>query len=126
MTLTLTRANSGALRRLPTSVRTVVNAEDIEVPEGYEIEPVLIGLSFPCGMGFAPDGSLFLLEGGSTWPTRPYMPARILRFHTDSGHLEELAEPAFRIAAQKTKDQLLIQEYMLEMGPVAILYHEDA
>lgn len=40
--------------------------------------------------------------------------------------LSELAEPAFRIVAEKTKDQLLIQEYMLEMGPIAILYHEDA
>lgn len=40
--------------------------------------------------------------------------------------LPELAEPAFRVVAEKTKDQLLIQEYMLEMGPVAILLHEDA
>lgn len=40
--------------------------------------------------------------------------------------LPELADPAFRVIAEKTKDQLLIQEYMLEMGPVAILYHEDA
>lgn len=40
--------------------------------------------------------------------------------------LPQLAEPAFRIVAEKTKDQLLIQEYVLEMGPVAILYHEDA
>lgn len=39
--------------------------------------------------------------------------------------LPQLAEPAFRIVAEKTKDQLLIQEYVLEMGPVAILYHED-
>jgi glucose/arabinose dehydrogenase len=30
-------------------------------------------------MGFADDGTLFLLEGGSTWPPRPYLPARILR-----------------------------------------------
>jgi hypothetical protein len=40
--------------------------------------------------------------------------------------LPELANPAFRVVAEKTKDQLLIQEYMLEMGPVAILYHQDA
>lgn len=39
--------------------------------------------------------------------------------------LPELAGPAFQIVAEKTKHQLLIQEYMLEMGPVAILYHED-
>ncbi len=40
--------------------------------------------------------------------------------------LPGLAEPAFRVVAEKTKDQLLIQEYVLEMGPVSILYHEDA
>lgn len=40
--------------------------------------------------------------------------------------VHELAEPAFRIVAEKMKDQLLIQEYMLEMGPIAILFHEDA
>ena len=31
----------------------------------------LVGLSLPTGMGFADDGTLYLLEGGSTWPTRP-------------------------------------------------------
>ncbi len=40
--------------------------------------------------------------------------------------LPELAEPASRVVAEKTRDQLLIQEYVLETGPVAILYHEDA
>src|SRR5689334_10254179 len=82
MTVTATRATPAALRKLPTTVRPLVSPADVEVPEGYEVEPVLVGLSFPCGMGFADDGSLFLLEGGSTWPTRPYMPARILRLDT--------------------------------------------
>lgn len=40
--------------------------------------------------------------------------------------LPELAEPAFRVQHEKMEDQLLIMEYMLEMGPVAILMHEDA
>ena len=40
--------------------------------------------------------------------------------------LPELADPAFRVVAEKTKDQLLILEYMLEMGPAAILLHQDA
>ena len=39
--------------------------------------------------------------------------------------LPELADPAFRAIAEKTKDQLLILEYMLEMGPAAILLHQD-
>ena len=40
--------------------------------------------------------------------------------------LPELADPAFRVIAEKTKDHLLIQEYLLEMGPASILLHEDA
>ncbi len=40
--------------------------------------------------------------------------------------LPALADPAFRVVGEKTKDQLLIQEYMLEMEPIAILCHEDA
>lgn len=91
MPLTVMRANRTALGRLPTSVRPRVNIEDIDVPHGYEIELVLVGLSFPCGMGFSDDGLLVLLEGGSTWPTRPYMPARILQLDTESGRLDEIA-----------------------------------
>jgi glucose/arabinose dehydrogenase len=56
----------------------VVDGADVVVPHGFEVEPLVVGLSFPCGMGFADDGRLFILEGGSTWPTRPYMPSRIL------------------------------------------------
>jgi hypothetical protein len=42
-------------------------------------------------MGFGPDGTLYLLEGGSTWPTRPYLPARVLRL-TPDGELDEIGE----------------------------------
>ncbi|QDV34643.1 PQQ-dependent sugar dehydrogenase [Tautonia plasticadhaerens] len=91
MPVTVTRTSWDALRSLPTTARPVVDPADVEVPEGYELEPVLVGLSFPCGMGFAPDGSLFLLEGGSTWPTRPYMRARILRLDTATGAMDEIA-----------------------------------
>src|SRR4051812_39100568 len=90
MRLTVARTARERLRKLPTSARPVVDSADIQVPDGYQVEPVLVGLSFPCGMGFADDGSLFLLEGGSTWPTRPYLPARILRLHTDTGAVEEV------------------------------------
>lgn len=61
------------------------------VPDGYRVEVVLVGLSMPCGMGFAEDGTLYVLQGGSTWPTRPYVPARILRLDPD-GHLGVVAE----------------------------------
>lgn len=42
-------------------------------------------------MAFGPDGTLYVLEGGSTWPTRPNLPARILRLAPE-GSLTEVAE----------------------------------
>ena len=68
------RASSQALRQLPTPVRPVVDATDVSVPDGYFVEPVVVGLSFPTAMCFdEEDGTLFFSEGGSTWPTRPYI-----------------------------------------------------
>lgn len=90
MELRTMRSSREALRTLPTKARPVVDPADVVVPDGYEVEALVVGLSFPTGMGFAEDGTLFLLEGGSTWPTRPYMPARILRLDP-SGQLTALA-----------------------------------
>ena len=90
MELGTTRTSREALRRLPTTARPVVEPRDVVAPDGYEVEALVVGLSVPTGMGFAEDGTLFLLEGESTWPTRPYMPARILRLEP-SGRLDTLA-----------------------------------
>ncbi|MGK5741263.1 PQQ-dependent sugar dehydrogenase [Micromonospora sp. URMC 103] len=89
--LAVTVADAEALRALPTSARPRVDPADVVVPAGYRVEVVLVGLSMPCGMGFADDGTLFVLEGGSTWPTRPYVPARILRLDPQ-GRLDVVAE----------------------------------
>jgi hypothetical protein len=43
-----------------------VDAGDVRVPEGYEVEAVLVGLTMPTGMKAAADGTLFVLEGGAT------------------------------------------------------------
>src|SRR5690242_17312424 len=86
-----TRASPEALRKLPTSIRPIVDATDVLAPEGYRVDPVLVGLNFPCGMDVADDGSVFIIEGGCTWPTRPVLPPRVLRF-TPSGTLEVFAE----------------------------------
>ena len=42
-------------------------------------------------MGFDDNGSLYILEGGSTWPTRPALPPRILKLDTDKKELEVFA-----------------------------------
>ncbi|HEX8200639.1 MAG TPA: hypothetical protein VF590_09140 [Isosphaeraceae bacterium] len=89
-TVRATRTTREALRRLPTSARPIIDAADILAPVGYEVEPVLAGLSFPTAIEVAPDGTLFVCEGGSTWPTRPVMPTRILSLDP-SGRLEVIA-----------------------------------
>jgi glucose/arabinose dehydrogenase len=66
------------LRELPTKARSVIDPENVWVPPAYKVEVVTAGLSFPTGMAFADDGTLFINEGGSTWPTRPAMIPRIL------------------------------------------------
>jgi glucose/arabinose dehydrogenase len=65
-------------RKLPVSARPAVDAADVVVPEGYQVEVVMAGLSFPTDIAFGDNGTIFVSEGGSSWPTRPYMPARIL------------------------------------------------
>lgn len=72
-------ASAEAFQKLPTTARPYVNAADTKVPEGYSVEAVMAGLSLPTDLTFAPDGTLFISEGGSSWPTRPYMPSRIIR-----------------------------------------------
>ncbi|KAB8127048.1 hypothetical protein F9U64_18720 [Gracilibacillus oryzae] len=76
--------------KLPISARPQLNPDDVWVPDGYQVEVVAAGLSFPTGMGFAEDGSLYILEGGSTWPTRPALPPRILKMDS-SGNVEVFA-----------------------------------
>ncbi|WP_366163517.1 hypothetical protein ABXS71_10935 [Bacillus infantis] len=76
--------------KLPLTARPLVNPDDVWVPEGYKVEVAAAGLSFPTGMGFAKDGTLYILEGGSTWPTRPALPPRILSLDPD-GKLEIFA-----------------------------------
>lgn len=79
MALPAVPATQSDLLNVPVAARPRIDPRDVVVPEGYVVSVVLAGLSFPTGMGFAPDGTLYVLEGGSTWPTRPYLPARVLR-----------------------------------------------
>jgi len=83
------RTTFDALKKLPLSARPLVDATDVVVPEGYVVEPVMVGLSFPTDIAFADNGTIFVSEGGSSWPTRPYMPARVLMLQPD-GELEAI------------------------------------
>lgn len=95
------------LRRLPTTARPIVNADDILVPEGYRVEAVLVGLSLPTTLTFAPDGTLFIAEGGSTWPTRPTLPPRLLTLSPE-GELEVFAtEDLAGVRGMSVRDGML-------------------
>src|SRR3954465_28045 len=78
------------LQNLPTTVRPKVDARDVHVPDGYSVQVVMAGLSFPWGLTVAEDGSIFIAEGGTTWPTRPWLPSRLLRL-TPNGEVDVLA-----------------------------------
>jgi hypothetical protein len=59
------------LRNLPTPARRLVDGADVLVPQGFEVEPLVVGLSFPCGMGFAEDWlSSHPSRNGATSPAR--------------------------------------------------------
>jgi glucose/arabinose dehydrogenase len=77
------RGPAEMLHSLPVSARPKVNPADVVVPDGYEVEVIMVGLSFPTDLAFADDGTVFVSEGGSSWPTRPYMPSRVLSLAPD-------------------------------------------
>lgn len=83
MALGTARGSREMLRELPTRARPMVNANAVAVPEGYAIEPLVVGLSFPIDLAFSEDGTMYISEGGSTWPTRPAPPPRILSIAPD-------------------------------------------
>ena len=91
MTLPTVAASPEALQQLPTPARPRLDPADVLLPAGYRAEVVLAGLSMPCGMGVDDEGTVYVLEGGSTWPTRPHLPGRILRLRPD-GTLDTLGE----------------------------------
>ena len=72
------RTSVEALRKLDVPARPLVDASDVVVPDSYTVEAVMAGFSFPTDIAFADDGTVFVSEGGSSWPTRPYMPARVV------------------------------------------------
>ena len=84
------RVPTEQLQKLPTTVRPKIDARDVQVPEGYSVEVIMAGLSFPCGLTIAEDGTIFIAEGGTTWPTRPWLPSRLLRLATN-GEVDVLA-----------------------------------
>lgn len=47
------RSSIADLQKLPVSARPTINPADVVVPDGYEVEVVMAGLSFPTDIAFA-------------------------------------------------------------------------
>lgn len=71
----------------PGDVRRV-NPEALELPDGYQAEALVVGLTLPAGIAFGPEGEIYLAERGciqGAW----FGPARIMRIDP-GGELMEL------------------------------------
>lgn len=75
---------------LPTPTRPTVDADDVVVPDGYEVDPIVAGLSFPTSLTFDDEGALYVCEAGSGWPPRPFIGGRIVRIDP-SGDVDVVA-----------------------------------
>jgi glucose/arabinose dehydrogenase len=67
-----------------------INAADIKVPEGYRVELVAGGLTFPTGVAFDDVGQVYVVEAGYSYHDIWTVP-RLLRI-TPEGLLETVAE----------------------------------
>lgn len=59
-----------------------LGTEDVVLPDGYTIEPVLTGLTYPTSMEFGPDGSLYVAEGGYAYGQH-WAENRVLKLRPD-------------------------------------------
>lgn len=59
-----------------------VEPSAIELPAGYQIEPVIIGLNFPTAVAFDEQGTPYVLEAGGTVGGVEHRP-RLLQVHLD-------------------------------------------
>lgn len=56
-----------------------LGTEDVVLPAGYVIEPVLTGLTYPSAMTFGPDGALYIAEAGHSYGQH-WAESRIIRW----------------------------------------------
>jgi glucose/arabinose dehydrogenase len=59
-----------------------VNPDAVVAPQGYRVEALVTGLSFPCAISFGPGGELYLAESGGVAGSLVAVP-RVLRLDPD-------------------------------------------
>ncbi len=60
-----------------------IDANDVAVPDGYRIEAVATGFTFPTGVAFDEDGAAWVVESGYAYG-ETFAPARLLRVGVDT------------------------------------------
>lgn len=99
------------------AVEISLGTEDVTLPPGYVIEPVVTGLTFPSSLAFGPDGSLYIAEAGHSYGAH-WAEARVLRLRPD-GQMGAIAS-GFRgpIMGLTFRDNLL---YVAHRGMVSVV-----
>jgi glucose/arabinose dehydrogenase len=68
-----------------------INAADVAVPQGYRIEPVATGLTFPTGVAFDEEGGVYVTESGYSYG-EVWTAPRLLKVEPGSNRLYVIAE----------------------------------
>ena len=124
MTLPTVAASPEALQQLPTPARPRLDPADVVLPAGYRAEVVLAGLSMPCGMGVDDEGTVYVLEGGSTNLDSMSAFAVAEQLGLALGR-PRAVDVAFRVVSEKSAHQLLLREVFLEFAADAVLHRRD-
>jgi glucose/arabinose dehydrogenase len=77
------RSSSGGGQTTFSPPRTI-NAADIALPDGYRIEPLAAGLTFPTGVAFDDSGGVYVVEAGYSYGEAWTTP-RLVRIEPDGG-----------------------------------------
>ena len=124
MTLPTVAVSPDALQQLPTPARPRLDPADVLLPAGYRAEVVLAGLSMPCGIGVDDEGTVHVLEGGSTNLDSMSAFAVAEQLGLALGR-PRAVDVAFRVVSEKSAHQLLLREVFLEFAADAVLHRRD-
>lgn len=76
----------------PPLVRVPVKPADVYLEEGYRLEPVAVGLTYPAGLTFDDRGNVYIAEAGYSYgPGKTEGQGRILKLAPD-GTMHEVAK----------------------------------
>ena len=76
------KSSSGGGEGVDFSGERTINSQDIAMPEGYSIEAVATNLTFPTGIAFGDDGTVYITESGYSYGEL-FTEPRLLKLNSD-------------------------------------------